>query len=253
MCVAFDPQWVVCMFAFEWTVLGNKVVWPEGVMVQLYNLLRSWYNRRVNQVWRETWSKVHPAPASELLCHQVICAAFLLQFSIHLFEAKNILLCLAVLHKRPKMNFVNTFPFLKCCNQSRIILCRQKNPQRGFSNCPHVFVTELSVVKLLFAWFPHRAKIASQAGEMCKDAFFQTISLRPWGTCSCLPRKAQVFSSKPCKVAPALGVLPYVWQKGFWWSSQILWMFRGTEFQIIHGKCNPCRLIDDPMRNSLGV
>ena len=83
--------------------------------------------------------------------------------------------CLAVLHKRPKMNFVNTFPFR--CNQSRITLCRQKNHQRGFSNCPHVFVTELSVVKLLFAWFPHRAKIASQAGEMCKDAFFQTISI----------------------------------------------------------------------------
>ena len=161
--------------------------------------------------------------------------------------------CLAVLHKRPKMNFVNTFPFLKCCNQSRITLCRQKNHQRGFSNCPHVFVTELSVVKLLFAWFPHRAKIASQAGEMCKDAFFQTISLRTWGTWSCPPRKAQVFSSKLCKVPPALGVLPYAWQKGFWWSSQILWKFRGTEFQIIHGKCNPCRLIDDPMRNSLGV
>ena len=102
MCVAFDPQWVVCTFAFEWSVLWNKVVWPEGVVVQLYNLLRSWYNRRVNQVWRETWSKVHPAPASELLCHQVICDAFLLQFSIHLFEAKDILLVYLVSVRDPK-------------------------------------------------------------------------------------------------------------------------------------------------------
>ena len=43
---------------------------------------------------------------------------------------------LAVLHKRPKMNFVNTFPFLKCCNQSRITLCHQKNHQRGFFQLP---------------------------------------------------------------------------------------------------------------------
>ena len=78
--------------------------------------------------------------------------------------------CLAVLHKRPKMNFVNTFPVLKCCNHSRITLCRQKNHQRGFSNCPHVFVTELSVVKLLFAWFLHNTepKLHHKLGKCAK-------------------------------------------------------------------------------------
>ena len=75
---------------------------------------------------------------------------------------------LAVLHKRPKMNFVNTFPFLKCCNQSRITLCRQKNHQRGFSNCPHVFVTELSVVKLLFAWFHTEQTLHHKLGKCAK-------------------------------------------------------------------------------------
>ena len=43
---------------------------------------------------------------------------------------------LAVLHKRPKMNFVNTFPFR--CNQSRITLCRQKNHQRVFFPIAHM-------------------------------------------------------------------------------------------------------------------